>query len=88
MFCAGAAIVYKTLVRKKDIKIIIDAHSASFVKPWSHFRCLDKRLMKRAIVTLVSNRELSELVSANYDIRPVILEDRIPNFSQIENQDK
>ena len=82
MFCAGAAIVYKTLVRKKDIKIIIDAHSASFVKPWSHFRCLDKRLMKRAIVTLVSNRELSELVSANYDIRPVILEDRIPNFSQ------
>ena len=68
---------------RERIKIIIDAHSASFLKPWSYFKSLDKSLMKRAIATVVSNQELSELVFDNCNVRPVVLEDRIPNFNHI-----
>ena len=62
------------------MKLVIDAHTASFYFPWSVFRFVGKYVMKRALVVLVSNQKVAELASTHYHVRPQILEDRIPNF--------
>jgi glycosyltransferase involved in cell wall biosynthesis len=79
IFCPMAAMAYRLFGNRK-IGIVIDLHSAALERPWTYLKPLNKAVLKRASVVLVSNKEARDHVLSEYGVRSVVLEDRIPCF--------
>jgi len=62
-------------------KIIIDVHTGAISKPWS--KNMSRLIMKHASVNIVINKEQQNFLIQNYHITPVVLEDPIPDFTDI-----
>ncbi len=78
-FCPLAAIVHRSIFNKSAI-IAIDIHTAGLVKPWTYFRSLNKFVMNRSSVAIVTNLEAQQTVATEYGITSFILEDKVPDF--------
>jgi len=85
--CAFIAMVYKYVFAwMSKPKILIDAHTGAISRPWS--KNVSRLIMKRASVNIVINKEQQNYLLQNYQIRPVVLEDPIPDFTEILLSDK
>lgn len=85
--CAFIAMVYKYLFASASrIKILIDVHTGAITKPWS--RNFSRIIMRRASVTIVINKEQQNYLIQNYQVKPVVLEDPIPDFTDILSSTK
>ena len=78
--CAFIAMLYKYLFAWKT-KILIDVHTGAISRPWS--KNFSRLIMKRASVNIVTNNELKNDLIQNYHIKPIVLEDPIPDFTDI-----
>jgi glycosyltransferase involved in cell wall biosynthesis len=82
--CAFIAMVHKYLFAwTPRPKILIDVHTGAIMKPWS--KNVSRLFMKLASFNIVTNMELQNYVVQNYGIKPLILEDPIPDFSEISS---
>jgi hypothetical protein len=80
--CALIAILYKYLfVGPKKPKVLIDIHTKAITNPWS--KNVSRLVMRLAFCNIVTNMELQNYVVQKYGLKPVILEDPIPDFSEI-----
>jgi len=79
--CSMIPIVYKYLFGQKKPKIIIDIHTGAITKPWS--RTISRLVMRLATSNIVTNQELQTYVNQKYQISTLVLEDPIPDFSEI-----
>jgi hypothetical protein len=80
--CAFMALVYKFLFAPVPRpKILIDFHTAALTKPRS--KILNALIMKFASVIIVTNKELQNDVIQNYQVKPIVLEDPIPDLTSI-----
>ena len=81
IFCIIPVMLYKKLLggRKGRCSIIIDAHTGAFGRPWSYVKSLNKLLMKKSNLLIITNKQLQNNVLHDYGINTTILEDRIPN---------
>jgi glycosyltransferase involved in cell wall biosynthesis len=83
IFCPLAAMFYAASNNKrKDIRIIIDAHTASFEKPWSlpPLKNITRWTIGNAMAVIVANAELQNVVYQNYGIMPLVLDDGVPQL--------
>ena len=71
---------YAATNRRNKVRIIIDAHTASFEKPWSLpiLKTITKWTLRKAITLLVANAELQNIVYQDYGVMPLVLEDGVP----------
>jgi hypothetical protein len=80
--CAFIAMVYKYLFAwMSKPKILIDVHTGAISRPWS--KNVSRLIMKNASANIVINEEQQNHLIQNYQIRPVVLEDPIPDFTDI-----
>jgi hypothetical protein len=80
--CAFIAMVYRNLFAwTSKPKILIDIHTGAIMKPWS--KNISRLIMKYASVNIVINKEQQNLLIQKYKIRPIVLEDPIPDFTDI-----
>ena len=80
--CAFIAMVYKSLFAKRPKPaILIDAHTGAISRPWS--RNISRMVMKHASANIVINKEQQTYLVQNYQISPIVLEDPIPDFTDI-----
>jgi glycosyltransferase involved in cell wall biosynthesis len=75
--------------RKKDIRIIIDAHTASFEKPWSLplLKNNTRWAIGNAMAVIVANAELQNVVYRNYGVMPLVLDDGVPQLDYDTSQE-
>jgi glycosyltransferase involved in cell wall biosynthesis len=80
IFCPLAAIFYAATNKRKNIRIIIDAHTATFEKPWSLpiLKTITRWTIRNAVAIIVANAELQNVVYQTYGVMPLILEDGVP----------
>jgi hypothetical protein len=64
--------------------VVIDSHTGAFYGPWSYLKVLNKSIMRRTSMTIVTNIELQDYVWDNYGIKSVVLEDPIPDLKGYE----
>jgi hypothetical protein len=80
--CGFIAMVYRYLFAwTSKPKILIDIHTGAIMKPWS--KNVSRLIMKHASVNIVINKEQQNLLIQKYKIRPIVLEDPIPDFTDI-----
>ena len=80
--CAFIAMIYKSLFTwLSKPKILIDVHTGAVSRPWS--KNLSRLIMKHASANIVINEEQQNDLIQNYHIRTVVLEDPIPDFTEI-----
>jgi hypothetical protein len=85
--CAFIAMVYRYLFASMSRpKIIIDVHTGAISKPWS--KNFSRIIMRRATINLVINMEQQNHLIQNYQIKPIVLEDPIPDFTDILSSTK
>lgn len=85
--CAFVAMVYKFLFAKgSKPRILIDVHTGAISRPWS--RNFSRIIMKRASANIVINNEQQNYLIENYRVKPIVLEDPIPDFSDILSSTK
>jgi glycosyltransferase involved in cell wall biosynthesis len=80
IFCPLAAIFYAATNKRKNIRIIIDAHTATFEKPWSLpiLKTITRWAIGNAVAIIVANAELQNVVHQNYGVMPLVLDDGVP----------
>jgi glycosyltransferase involved in cell wall biosynthesis len=83
IFCPLAAMFYAASNKRKNIRVIIDAHTASFEKPWSLpiLRTITRWAIGNAIAVIVANAELQNVVYQNYGVMPLVLDDGVPQLN-------
>jgi glycosyltransferase involved in cell wall biosynthesis len=88
IFCPLAAMFYAGINKGKNVRIIIDAHTATFEKPWSLpiLNTLTRLAIRNAKAIIVANEELQKLVYQNYGLMPLVLDDGVPQIDY-ESQD-
>jgi glycosyltransferase involved in cell wall biosynthesis len=90
IFCPLAAMFYAASNNKrKDIRIIIDAHTASFEKPWSLplLKNITRWAIGNARAVIVANAELQNVVYQNYGVMPLVLDDGVPQLDYDTSQE-
>jgi glycosyltransferase involved in cell wall biosynthesis len=80
IFCPLAAIFHAAINQRKKLRIIIDAHTATFEKPWSLpiLKAITRWAIKNAVAVIVANTELQNVVYQNYGVMPLVLDDGVP----------
>lgn len=88
IFCPLAAMFYAATNRRNKVRIIIDAHTASFEKPWSLpiLKTITKWTLRKAITVLVANAELQNIVYQDYGVMPLVLEDGVPQLDKASQE--
>ena len=85
--CAFIAMVYRYLFAwTSKPKILIDIHTGAIMKPWS--KNLSRLIMKHASVNIVINKEQQNLLIQKYKISSIVLEDPIPDFTNMLLSDR
>jgi len=80
--CALIAMIFKYFFAwTSRPKILIDVHTGAITRPWS--KKVSRLIMKQASATIVINKEQQNLLIQNYKLKPIILEDPIPDFTDI-----
>ena len=79
IFCALATITYQYLTGVK-CNIAIDMHTGAFDKPWSYLQPLNRWIMKKVYMIIVTNSELKESVCSDIKRKIIVLEDPLSNF--------
>ena len=80
--CAFIAMVYRNFFAyMSKPKILIDVHTGAITKPWS--KNFSRIIMRRATLNIVINKEQQNYLLQNYQIKPIVLEDPIPDFVDI-----
>jgi hypothetical protein len=77
--CPLAAILHRSIFKRSAI-MATDIHTAGLVKPWTYFRQLNKFVINRSSVAIVTNLEAQQTVATEYGITAFILEDKVPDF--------
>jgi len=67
-------------------KILIDVHTGAISKPWS--KNFSRIIMRSASLNIVINKEQQNYLMKNYQIKPIVLEDPIPDFADILSSPK
>lgn len=83
--CAFIALIYRHLFAwASKPKILIDVHGI-IPRPWFKKigKLIMKQIMKRTSGIIVINKEWQTYLVENYQVRPVVLEDPIPDFTEI-----
>jgi hypothetical protein len=81
------AYVYKHLFGyTSKPKVLIDIHSGAIYNPWS--KRVTKLLMKLAFLNIVTNTELQNDLRENYQVDSLVLEDPIPDLTDILSSTK
>jgi glycosyltransferase involved in cell wall biosynthesis len=78
IFCPLTVILYAMINRKKkNIRIVIDAHTATFEKPWSFpiLNALTRWTIKNSLAIIVTNTKLQKAIYHKYGVLPIVLED-------------
>lgn len=88
IFCPLSAMLYAATSRKNKVRIIIDAHTATFEKPWSLpiLKSITKWVIRKAIAVIVANGELQNIVYRNYGLMPLVLEDGVPQLDKAKRE--
>jgi hypothetical protein len=79
IFCALSSMMCSYLLGLNS-NIVVDAHTGAFCKPWSYFKILNRIVIKRASITIVTNTELQKDISSDYGVQAVVLEDALPEL--------
>ena len=79
IFCALATLVHQYLTRTK-YKIAIDMHTGAFDKPWSYLRPLNRWIMKKVYMIIVTNSELKYNICSDIRRKTIVLEDPLSYF--------
>lgn len=83
IFCPLTAILYTLVKKSKKIRIVIDAHTATFEKPWS-FPLLNtvttRWTIRNAWAIIVTNTKLQKAIHDNYGVLPIVLALKIGLF--------
>jgi hypothetical protein len=80
--CAFIAMLYRHLFAwMSKPKILIDVHTGAISRPWS--KNVSRLIMKHASVNIVINKEQQNLLIQNYHTRSIVLEDPIPDYTDI-----
>ena len=78
--CAFVVTLYCYFCSQKSRpKVLIDLHSGAIERPWS--KSISKFVMQKANANIVTNIELQKLLITNYNIKPIILEDPVPDLA-------
>jgi glycosyltransferase involved in cell wall biosynthesis len=88
IFCPLAAMFYAAINKRKNIKIIIDAHTATFERPWSLpiLKTVTRWAIGNAIAVIVANEELQNIVYQNYGVIPLVLDDGVPQLDYVSQE--
>ena len=81
IFCALATIIYQYLTGTK-CNIAIDMHTGAFDKPWSYLRPLNRWIMKKVYMVIVTNSELKDNICSDIKKKTIVLEDP-PSYFEI-----
>jgi hypothetical protein len=75
--CPLTPILYAIIKKSKNIRIVIDAHTATFEKPWSFpiLNTVTRWTIRNAWAIIVTNRKLQKAIYHNYGVLPIVLED-------------
>jgi glycosyltransferase involved in cell wall biosynthesis len=79
IFCALATIIYQYLTSTK-CNIAIDMHTGAFDKPWSYLQPLNRWIMKKVYMIIVTNSELKDSVCSDIKRKIIVLEDPLSSF--------
>jgi glycosyltransferase involved in cell wall biosynthesis len=79
IFCALATIVHQYLTGAK-CNIAIDMHTGAFDKPWSYLRPLNRWIMKKVYMVIVTNSELKDNICPDIKRKTIVLEDPLSYF--------
>jgi glycosyltransferase involved in cell wall biosynthesis len=84
IFCPLTAILYAITNKSKNIRIVIDAHTAAFERPWSLpiLNTLTRWTIRNAWAVIVTNAKLQKAINHNYGVLPIVLEDGPPVAAQ------
>jgi glycosyltransferase involved in cell wall biosynthesis len=88
IFCPLAAMFYAASNKRKNIRIIIDAHTATFEKPWSLpiLKTITRWAIGNAMAVIVANAELQNIVYQNYGVMPLVLDDGVPQVDYTNHE--
>src|SRR5215210_353527 len=77
IFCPLTAIFYAIINKSKNIRVVIDAHTATFEKPWSFpmFKTVTRWTIRNAWAIIVTNTKLQKAIHKDYGVLPLILDD-------------
>jgi glycosyltransferase involved in cell wall biosynthesis len=77
IFCPLTAILYAIIKKGKNIRIVIDAHTATFERPWSFpmLNTVTRWTIRNAWAVIVTNTKLQKAISHNYGVLPIVLDD-------------
>jgi glycosyltransferase involved in cell wall biosynthesis len=79
IFCVLATIVYQYLTGAK-CNIAIDMHTGAFDKPWSYLWLLNRWIMKKVYMIIITNSELKYNICSDAKRKTIVLEDPPPYF--------
>jgi glycosyltransferase involved in cell wall biosynthesis len=79
IFCALATIIHHYLTGAK-CNIAIDMHTGAFDKPWSYLRPLNRWIMKKVYMVIVTNSELKDNICPDIKRKTIVLEDPLSYF--------
>jgi glycosyltransferase involved in cell wall biosynthesis len=77
IFCPLSAILYSLIKKSKKIRVVIDAHTATFEKPWTFpiLNAVTRWTIRNAWAIIVTSTKLQELIYHEYGVLPIVLED-------------
>jgi glycosyltransferase involved in cell wall biosynthesis len=77
IFCPLTAILYSLIKKSKNIRVVIDAHTATFERPWTFpiLNAVTRWTIRNAWAIIVTNAKLQELIYHQYGVLPIVLED-------------
>jgi hypothetical protein len=77
IFCPLTAIFYAIIKKSKNIRVVIDAHTATFEKPWSFpiLGTVTRWTIRNAWAIIVTNTKLQKAIYHNYGVLPIVLDD-------------
>jgi glycosyltransferase involved in cell wall biosynthesis len=77
IFCPLTAILYALIKKSNNIKVVIDAHTATFEKPWTFpiLNAVTRWTIRNAWAIVVTNTKLQKVIYHNFGVLPIVLED-------------
>ena len=77
IFCPLTAIFYTIINKSKNIRKVIDAHTATFDRPWTFpiLNALTRWTIRNSWAIMLTNTKLQKVIYNNFGVLPTVLED-------------